>query len=41
MIQKVLDEYERGIKREEGRGGKRDRRNEEEGATRIKERRGE
>ena len=37
MIETVLDEEERGTRRKEGRGGRRD---EEEGATRRKERRG-
>ena len=37
MIETVLDEEERGIRRMEGRGG---RRGEEEGVTRRKERRG-
>ena len=37
MIQTVLDEEERGTRRKEGRGGRRD---EEEGGTRSKERRG-
>ena len=36
-IEAVLDEEERGRRRKEGRGGRRD---EEEGATRRKERRG-
>ena len=36
MIETVLDEEERGTRRKEGRGGRRD---EEEGATRRKERR--
>ena len=34
MIQTVLDEEERGTRRKEGRGGRRD---EEEGGTRSKE----
>ena len=38
MIQTVLDEEERGTRRKEGRGGRRD---EEEGGTRSKEGRGE
>ena len=37
MIQTVLDEEERGTRRKEGRGGRRD---EEEGGTGRKERRG-
>ena len=38
MIETVRDEEERGTRRKDGRGG---RRNEEEGATRRNERRGE
>ena len=37
MIETVLDEEERGTRRKEGRGGRRD---EEEGGARRKERRG-
>ena len=37
MIETVLDEEQRGIRRKEGRGGRRD---EEEGVTRRKEGRG-
>ena len=37
MISTVLDEEKRGMRRKEGRGGRRD---EEEGWTRRKERRG-
>ena len=38
MIEKVLDEEERGTRRKEGQGGRRD---EEEGGTRRKDGRGE